>query len=222
MRRGAEITRRAKDARTVMEQNREEGEVIFERLLVESKHDAIVYFERAFAWQYLDELELAYRDFQTAAERFPMAKWKKIARDHASRIAGQLGPAKTSSTSNETWTNNLPQNLLHEIQKTFNDLLEEPITGCLRARHLLGELVRLFEPGNPRQAPASMSTLFEQIDHLKESLPKTLISQMHYIRVCGNEVAQGGAVTPQDAKVVLEALKAVLCMLPFHKRKKSQ
>jgi len=82
-----DIMTAAEAARRLMLANRERGTAQFDALLRIYPNEPMVVYKRGEALADLGERELAKRDFTIAAARFPIEKWRRIARAAAQKLS---------------------------------------------------------------------------------------------------------------------------------------
>ena len=81
-----QITTYAESARRLTVTDRGRGMARFAELLKTYRNEPMIVFKRGQALAELGDREGAKRDFAYAADKFPVEKWKQIAREAASKL----------------------------------------------------------------------------------------------------------------------------------------
>lgn len=91
--------------------NRSNGEKTFQHLLEMYPSDGMVLYERGEAYEYLNELDKAEFDYQSAESLFPLKHWQVIAHEGLVRVqAKKQNPASRSELSKDS-----PSAIIHRI-----------------------------------------------------------------------------------------------------------
>ena len=105
-----EVMNAAEAAKDLMLSDRFAGEMEFLRLFKRNRGDGMIHYQRGLAYESLNELKLAAKDFSAAADRFPKTEWKGFAREALMRVTRLWrrggAPSKKSKRSNRAQTQN--------------------------------------------------------------------------------------------------------------------
>jgi tetratricopeptide (TPR) repeat protein len=178
--------------------NRSKGESAFRRLLEAHPDDGMIYYERAEAYEYLNELDAAEADYKTAEKYFPVMHWKTVAREGIARIQLKKQAAKAASTlPNDTqWgifhrVHAVPQ-IPHEIRVDALSAIarfdSEPHIAAAQLRLCLEQLVvALLEKIHVDYSDAgTLEKRIALLDSL-EVIPSPIVLQMDRLRDLGNK-----------------------------------
>ncbi len=185
---------KAIEANQTLTISRSKGEVIFKKLLQDNPKDGMIYYERGEAYEYLNEIELAKADYESALKLLYAEDWREVARKAIRGISG-----KGSVDSEDlVWSifhriHSLPY-LPHEIRcdtlSAISRLDSEPHSTALLLRLCLESLV-LILLDSVYIKYSDDDDLEKKIDLLEDVnvVPPSLVSKMHTVRSFGNKAA---------------------------------
>jgi hypothetical protein len=205
--------------------NLDEGENEFDDLLVKYDSDGMVFYERAEAYELLEDqnnlkdYKNALLNYERAIEEFPVDHWKKVAQLGKNRILGKLYEKKDIDP-NQQWSIFHRIHALQEIDliTVFDALVaitlydSEPHETALLLRCCLESIVLLLLPDIDDDEKDK--GLWVLINKYEENCYKRniqietgIISKMHRVRRIGNKAAH-----PKD-RLVYKSFPE--CVQPF-------
>ena len=214
-----EITHRAAAASHVMVTDLERGLAMFEELLEQAPGDAMIFLQRAEAYEKRGQYEEAFSDFGTAEIGFPMEQYKERAREGAARVSTAIKERKHGRAWFDEilsglvcWYRRLPLEpgpLAEQLERALENAVLAPEDAAVSLRRCLEILLASLSDDTTHND--TKPDLFDRIRGVESRpwAPDIIISHMHTVRCIGNAGAHL-SLSPQDA---LPGIAAMICLL---------
>ena len=199
-----EITELAAEARQILIENREMGEMRFEKLKGLYTSDGMVYYQLGRAYEYIHKEKLALQNYELAKCLFPIERWQWEAQeaiDNLNRHNEIINEIKHKIDE----FNNIKPDLRKQIISAVGLIYSNPSASATEFRNSLGMIVNSLLPNNIKGPKLS-----DKINLLRNSIPEIIVNHMYTIMLIGNKGAHAEKITSNDVLPSAMALVAIL------------
>lgn len=202
-----------------MMRNPQLGDRPFGQLLSKYPQDGMIFYERGEAFEYLNELERAERDYAEAERLLPLPHWKLVARRALARVQGSRCPEDIRAGEQSLqWkafhdvhaVPHAPHKVRVRALSALARIDSELRSALTDLRSCLEELVvcRL------RRAHTVLPSDLEgkiRLAELSRIAPANIVENMHQLRQIGNSATHtGGTLESRDVDSAIRALVLIL------------